>query len=197
MGQGLFGRTAIQQAVDDGAGRDPEGIGNDRRDADAGIAEDFDQPVLLHGHHGSELLQAAADLTQGAQLFRRDEAAAQQARPRQHRQPFGIAGVGLSPWHLLDVLGVDHHGPDAGLFQCRIRAFPVDAGAFHDYDVGPEAHDPFGHGAAVVLEPAEVAAVDLRLLPRLGCLVGSTCGGDVKRPKSSYRVRLNKRLKAP
>ena len=90
------------------------------------------------------------------------------ARPRQHRQPFGVAGVGLAPRHLLDVLGVDHRGLDARLFQCRIRAFPVDAGAFHDHDVGLEARDPFGHGVAVALEAAELAAVHDRLAPQLG-----------------------------
>lgn len=54
-------------------------VGNHPAQADAGIAEHFGQAVFLHRQHGGGALVAAADLAQGAQLFRRNEAAPQEA----------------------------------------------------------------------------------------------------------------------
>jgi len=121
-----LGRAARQQAINDGAGGDPMRIGDHRRDANTGIAQDFDQAVFLHGPQGGDFVVITAHLAQGAQWFQRDETAAQQAGPCQHGQPLSVAGVGFATRHLFDLLGIHHLGLNPDFFQGRIRAFPVD-----------------------------------------------------------------------
>jgi hypothetical protein len=159
--QRLFWRAAVEQAVDHGAGRHPVGVGDDRREADAGIAQEAHQAVFLRRQHGRGSVVVAADLAQVAQFLRRDETAAQQPGACQHRQPLGVAGIGLATGHLLDVLGIDHPCPDADLFQSGIGAFPIDTGALHDHGVGSKACDPLGHDASVTLKGTELAAMNL------------------------------------
>ena len=46
-------------------------------------------------------------------------------------QPQAVAGIGLLPADLLDVLGIEQVGVNAGVFERLERGLPVDPGAFH------------------------------------------------------------------
>jgi hypothetical protein len=52
VAQRLFWRAALEQAVNQGAGRYPLGVGDDRREADAGIAQEAHQAVFLRRQQG-------------------------------------------------------------------------------------------------------------------------------------------------
>jgi hypothetical protein len=71
-----------------------------------------------------------------------------------------IADVGLAPWNILDVLGIDHQRLETGRFQRRVRTLPINARAFHDHQLGLQLRRPFGQCPAIALEGAELPLFD-------------------------------------
>ena len=89
-------------------------------DAVAGPTALADEPAAIAGQ--------VAHLTEQT---RRDVARQGEAELANAGQPQAVVGIGVLAADLLDVLGMEQVGVDAGFFQRLERRLPVDAGAFH------------------------------------------------------------------
>jgi len=125
------------------------------------------QPVDLAGAHRTQLAPVARDQAQFAQVLRGDEARAHQAEARQHGQPLAVGHVGLAPGDVLDHVGVDDPGRDAGVLQMGVHALPVDAGALHHHQLHAQLGQPRRQRPAVAPKAAELAGVTLHRTIRL------------------------------
>ena len=137
-------------------------IADHHAQANPTVGQHLVQPVLLRGQLADQLLPLTGNQAQFPQFGRRHKRSAQQTRARQRRQPEGIAHIRLAPWHILDVPRIHHLGTNAHRFQRRIRALPVDAGAFHNDLVGAQRGDPGCQFPTILLERAKLPLLDAR-----------------------------------
>jgi hypothetical protein len=69
----------------------------------------------------------------------------------------------------LHVPRIDHRRHDPDLLQRRIRALPVNAGAFHDDHLGAVSGHPLRHRLAITLETTKLGQLDARLASLIFC----------------------------
>jgi hypothetical protein len=110
---------------------------------DAGVLEQFLDPVLLRGTDPDQISPIPCQVPQPANVGRRDEAGPQHLPLGDLAQPHRIKPVGLRPaGQVLDVLGVDQPRiQPVGLEQVERRP-PVIAGCLHHHPLHTELDQP-------------------------------------------------------
>ena len=135
--------------------------------------EDLVDPVPQARAVPDELATQAADFAQAAEQGWRDHAGAPQTELADAGQPDAVRHIGLAALDLLDVLGLDQDGLDAGFFQGLIGRLPVDAGRFQHGGLHLLIGQPADQGAQAARQGTE----GLGGGSRLGVSQGNQYGG--------------------
>ncbi len=134
-----------------------ENGGDDRLPADSADIADhvgqlnvhFGQRLLHVLHLSSGLLDVpvpqSPDRAHVFHVLLQPERIAHQSVSVQLHQPLAFLHVGLSAGHILGVLRVHQHHPDAMLFQNVVQRDPVHAGGLHRHSIDPARLQPFRH----------------------------------------------------
>ena len=88
---------ARNQSVEDAPSVDPEEVGEDAADTDAGAVDDLVDAVARPGPLGDDLPARPCDPAQRAERFRRHQARIAEAELADPGQPDAVGNVGLAP----------------------------------------------------------------------------------------------------
>src|SRR5712692_10407744 len=113
---------------------------------------------------------------------------------KQVRDPFRILHIGLTPWHLLDVLRVRHHNLQ-GSFQDGVDRLPVNSRTLHRHMGAAFREQPFAQPHQLSRSRAERAY--LLLNPSVLAdhqQTGHYCGLMYVQPTTAFDQSLHKRL---
>ena len=176
-GQNVGVRQPADQTVEDAPAVPAEDVGQHRADADAGAVDHLLHLVAHLAAPGDQRPPMAAQRAQVAKRLRGDETGPSQSELTHARQPAAVLDVGLAATQLLDLLGVEQLGLDAGVGQRLPRRIPIDAGRLHRRGLDAVARQPGDQSGKSGRQCTEGARLALRLAARL--CTQTHRGGDV------------------
>ena len=138
IGHRCRGCRARDQGRQHRPARDTHDVGGHRGQFDAGVFEDFLDPLHLPGAVAGQRGAGAGEVAQFPDRRRRHQRPAQQPVCAQVGQPGGVGDIGFAARHVAGVVGVDQHHRQRVFEQVEVR-LPVIAGRFHHHTA-----DPFG-----------------------------------------------------
>ncbi len=153
----LAKRFAFNQPSHHLACGNPFDVGYDGTQFDPAILKHFVHTVGFAREHLRNSAAIAREEAQFTQVFRRNETAPHQPKPRQHSQPFRITHVGLAARHILDEMRIHDQRRNAHPFDMRMRTLPVNARALHHHQLHTQLLQPGRHRLHVALEATKLS----------------------------------------
>ena len=154
-------RLAGDQPVEDAPSVDAEDVRQDAAEAQAVVVEGLVDSVASPAPFGDEGPAVPSQRAQLAEPTGRDEAGLSEAELTDASQPQAVADIGLLAADLLDGVGIEQVGVNAGVFQRLERGLPVDAGPFQG-----GGGDPCDRSQSVIARSPSGSALNSRTAVR-------------------------------